>query len=556
MVQPLGKPDELVPADQPDQPGQSGHPGQSGEQGGSHEPELVLLTQPPVEDFDWTTLGSGEAATKLLPEELARKYLSFPARVIDGKLLLVMADPQDYRAIQTLELRAGLEVTPVKGAPADVLNAIDIHYSATMPESISSAMDDEFAAPYDARDGIRQIALVVGTGDAENADDSPVIRAIDSLISQAVKARATDIHIEPMESRVRVRFRVDGFLQEVGYLPMAAHNAVISRLKIMSGMDIAERKRPQDGHFAVKIEENELEVRAATTDTVHGEMAVLRILNKSLKLFSLADLGLSDSSSGALRKLIRAPYGIILVSGPTGAGKTTTLYAGLNEIDSRRLNIITIEDPVEYRFPGINSIQINEKAGLTFPISLRAVLRLDPDVVLIGEIRDAETARIAVQAALTGHLVMSSVHANDAVRAVSRLVDLGVEPFLLSSALLGVVSQRMVRRICEHCVTTKVPEGDEAGAAVQLGFDPANPIPMGDGCYFCGFTGFRGRIGLYEVLSASEEFRQLVMQRASNKELMTEARNSGFLSIKEDGVEKVKAGITTPFEIMRSVYAI
>jgi general secretion pathway protein E len=543
MVQPLRKPDELYPPQTPDDQESS-------------EPELVLLTQPPVEQFDWATLSSGEAATKLLPEDLARKYLSFPARVDDGKLLLVMADPQDYRAIQTLELRSGLEVTPVKGAPADVLNAIDIHYSATMPDSISSAMDDEYAAPHDARDGIRQIALVVGTADNENADDSPVIQAIDSLISQAAKARATDIHIEPMESRVRVRFRVDGFLQEVGYLPLAAHNAIISRLKIMSGMDIAERKRPQDGHFAVKIEDSELEVRSATTDTVHGEMAVLRILNKSLKLFSLGDLGLGEGSSNSLKELIKAPYGIILVSGPTGAGKTTTLYAGLNEIDSRRLNIITIEDPVEYRFPGINSIQINEKAGLTFPTSLRAVLRLDPDVVLVGEIRDEETARIAVQAALTGHLVMSSVHANDAVRAVSRLIDLGVEPFLLSSALLGVVSQRMVRKVCEHCVTDKVPEGDEAGASEQLGFNPANAIPMGEGCYFCGFTGFRGRTGLYEVLSASEDFRQLVMQRASNKELMAEARKSGFRTIKEDGIDKVNAGITTPFEIMRSVYAL
>jgi len=545
MVQPLRKPDELYPSDPSEQAEQE-----------SHEPELVLLTQPPVEEFDWATLGSGEAATKLLPEDLTRKYLSFPARVVDGKLLLVMADPQDYRAIQTLELRSGMEVTPVKGAPADVLNAIDIHYSATMPDSISSAIDDEYAAPYDARNGIRQIALVVGSGEADNADDSPVIQAIDSLISQAAKARATDIHIEPMESRVRVRFRVDGFLQEVGHLPLAAHNAIISRLKIMSGMDIAERKRPQDGHFAVKIAESELEVRAATTDTVHGEMAVLRILNKSLKLFSLKDLGLTDNTSDSLKALIKAPYGIILVSGPTGAGKTTTLYAGLNEIDSRRLNIITIEDPVEYRFPGINSIQINDKAGLTFPTSLRAVLRLDPDVVLVGEIRDAETARIAVQAALTGHLVMSSVHANDAVRAVSRMVDLGVEPFLLSSALLGVVSQRMVRKVCEHCVADKVPEGEQAGASEQLGFNPANAIPMGEGCYFCGFTGFRGRTGLYEVLSASEEFRQLVMQRASNKELMAEARRSGFRTIKEDGIEKVEAGITTPFEIMRSVYAL
>jgi len=547
MVQPLRKYDES----------QSGGPnGPDDIEAKTHEPELVLLAQPQAEEFDWSSLGSGEAATKLLPEDLARKYLSFPARVIDDKLLLVMADPQDYRAIQTLELRAGMEVSPVKGAPADVMNAIDIHYSATMPDSISTAMDDEFAAPYDARDGIRQIALVVGTGDADDADDSPVIQAIDSLISQAAKARATDIHIEPMESRVRVRFRVDGFLQEVGYLPLAAHNAIISRLKIMSGMDIAERKRPQDGHFAAQIGENEIEVRAATTDTVHGEMAVLRILNKSLKLFSLKDLGLSPGISDSLKELIKAPYGIILVSGPTGAGKTTTLYAGLNEIDSRRMNIITIEDPVEYRFPGINSIQINDKAGLTFPTSLRAVLRLDPDVVLVGEIRDAETARIAVQAALTGHLVLSSVHANDAVRAVSRMVDLGVEPFLLSSALLGVVSQRMVRKVCEHCVTDKIPEGEEAVAAEQMGVSTGSTIPLGEGCYFCGFTGYRGRTGIYEVLSASEEFRQLIMQKATNTELMAEARRTGFRSIKEDGIDKVNAGITTPFEVMRSVYAL
>ncbi len=544
MVQPQRKPDEFYPR------------GQDNIEETVTEAKLVLVPQPEVELFDWSSLGSGEAATKLLPEELARKYLSFPAQVIDDKLLLVMADPYDYRAIQTLELRAGMEVSPVKGAPADVMNAIDIHYSATMPDSISNAMDDEFAAPYDARDGIRQIAMVVGTGDVTEADDSPVIQAIDSLISQAAKARATDIHIEPMESRVRIRFRVDGFLQEVGYLPLAAHNAVISRLKIMSGMDIAERKRPQDGHFAAQIGDNEIEVRSATTDTVHGEMAVLRILNKSLKLFSLKDLGLSPGVSQSLSNLIKAPYGIILVSGPTGAGKTTTLYAGLNEIDSRRLNIITIEDPVEYRFPGINSIQINDKAGLTFPTSLRAVLRLDPDVVLVGEIRDAETARIAVQAALTGHLVMSSVHANDAVRAVSRMVDLGVEPFLLSSALLGVVSQRMVRRVCDHCVTDKIPEGEEAIAAAQMGLDPSTAIPMGEGYYFCGFTGYRGRTGIYEVLSASEEFRQLIVQKATNRELMAEAEKTGFRSIKEDGIDKVKAGITTPFEVMRSVYAL
>lgn len=507
-------------------------------------------------EFDWTTLEANEAATTLIPESLARKYIAFPARVEEGKLLVVMANPKDYRALQSLEMRARMEVIPVPSEADDIINAIDLHYSSSMPDSISSAMDNRYVAKVGEHEDVREIPLVLGSEDEDDSDSSPVIQAIDSLISQAVKARSTDIHIEPMEDRVRVRFRIDGFLQEVARLPLAAHGALISRLKIMSGMDIAERRRPQDGHFAVKVGESSIEVRSATSDTVHGEMAVLRILNKSLKLFSLDDLGMLDHSRTAMRKLLGAPYGILLVSGPTGAGKTTTLYAALNEMDSRRTNIITIEDPVEYRFPGVNSIQINEKAGLTFPASLRAVLRMDPDTVLVGEIRDAETARIAVQAALTGHLVMSSVHANDAVRAVSRMVDLGVEPFLLSSALLGVVSQRMVRMICDHCVKDKVPEGDDAAAAIEMGFKPDQPMKQGEGCYFCSFTGYRGRTGLYEILVATEDFRQQVLVETDNAKLLETAKANGFRSMRDDGLEKVQAGLTSPTEVMRSVYSL
>lgn len=507
-------------------------------------------------EFDWTTLETNEAATSLIPESLARKYIAFPARVEEGKLLVVMANPKDYRALQSLEMRARMEVIPVPSPPDDIINAIDIHYSSSMPDSISSAMDTRYVARAGDHEEVREIPLVLASEDEEDSDSSPVIQAIDSLISQAVKARSTDIHIEPMEDRVRVRFRIDGFLQEVAKLPLAAHGALISRLKIMSGMDIAERRRPQDGHFAVKVGESSIEVRAATSDTVHGEMSVLRILNKSLKLFSLDDLGMLSHARNAMRRLLAAPYGILLVSGPTGAGKTTTLYAALNEMDSARTNIITIEDPVEYRFPGVNSIQINDKAGLTFAASLRAVLRMDPDTVLVGEIRDAETARIAVQAALTGHLVMSSVHANDAVRAVSRMVDLGVEPFLLSSALLGVVSQRMVRMICDHCVTEKVPEGDDAAAAIEMGFDAEKPMRKGEGCYFCSFTGYRGRTGLYEILVATEDFRQQILVETDNSKLLGTARKNGFRSMRDDGLEKVEKGITSPSEVMRSVYSL
>ncbi len=507
-------------------------------------------------EFDWTTLEADEAATSVIPESLARKYIAFPARVEEGKLVVVMANPKDYRALQSLEMRARMEVIPIASPADDIVNAIDLHYSSSMPDSISSAMDSRYVAKAGEHEEVREIPLVLGSEDDEDADSSPVIQAIDSLISQAVKARSTDIHIEPMEDRVRVRFRIDGFLQEVARLPLAAHGALISRLKIMSGMDIAERRRPQDGHFAVKVGGSSIEVRSATSDTVHGEMAVLRILNKSLKLFSLNDLGMLEHSTDAMKRLLGAPYGILLVSGPTGAGKTTTLYAALNEMDSRRTNIITIEDPVEYRFPGVNSIQINEKAGLTFPASLRAVLRMDPDTVLVGEIRDAETARIAVQAALTGHLVMSSVHANDAVRAVSRMVDLGVEPFLLSSALLGVVSQRMVRMICDHCETEKPPEGDEATAALEMGFKPEAKLKSGEGCYFCSFTGYRGRTGLYEILVATEDFRQQILVETDNAKLLETAKSNGFRTMRDDGLAKVQKGLTSPSEVMRSVYSL
>ncbi|MEX0760962.1 MAG: GspE/PulE family protein [Dehalococcoidia bacterium] len=507
--------------------------------------------------FDWSTLGEGETATSLIPEALAREYKAFPARVEDGKLVLVMANPADYRAIQTLELRARMEVVAYAGTPDDIGNAINIHYSTSMPDAVVTAMDRRYAPTAESLAGVREIPLVHGADNAAGGNvESPAIQAIDSLISQAAKARATDIHIEPMEDRVRVRFRIDGFLQEVARLPRASQGALLSRLKIMAGMDIAERRRPQDGHFAVKVGEDSIEVRAATTDTVHGEMIVLRILNKGIKLFSLDDLGMLEVSTSAMKKLLGAPYGIILVSGPTGAGKTTTLYAALNEMDNQRQNVITIEDPVEYRFPGINSIQINEKAGLSFSGSLRAVLRLDPDVILVGEIRDAETARIAVQAALTGHLVLSSVHANDAVRAVSRMLDLGIEPFLLSSALLGVVSQRMVRRVCDHCARGRLPEGDELASIDELGLDPKAELISGEGCYFCSFTGYRGRTGLYEILTATESFRAMVMRRAGNSELLEAAREHGFFTMKEDGAMKVQKGLTTPFEVLRSVYSL
>ncbi|MBI4307128.1 MAG: type II/IV secretion system protein [Chloroflexi bacterium] len=509
--------------------------------------------------FDWATLGADNAATSLIPEGLARRHLAFPARIEGNRLVVVMANPTDYAAIQALEARSRMEVVPLLGGVDDVMKAIDVHYSASVPDAFVEAVDVSFAGKTDgtARDVVREIPLVQDADlITDDPNSSPVIKVVDSLMAQAVKARATDIHVEPLEGRLRVRLRIDGLLQEVVTLPLAAHNAIVSRIKVMAGMDIAERRRPQDGHFAIRIGQTSVDVRAATGDTVHGEMVVLRLLNKSLKLFSLDGLGLSHAAAQGIRRMLAAPYGIMLVAGPTGAGKTTTLYASLNELDRKKLNIVTIEDPVEYRFEGINSMQINTKAGLTFANSLRAVLRLDPDVVLVGEIRDSETARIAVQAALTGHLVLSSIHANDATRAVTRIVDLEVEPFLLSSALLGVVGQRMIRKIDPHCAVAHWPEERDLQILDGKPSDPKARLHRGEGCYFCSSTGYFGRTGVFEVLVASDQFKSLVNKGAGHQELFAHAVTEGMVTIKQDAIQKALDGVTTPLEILRSVYAL
>jgi type II secretory ATPase GspE/PulE/Tfp pilus assembly ATPase PilB-like protein len=510
--------------------------------------------------FDWASLKPEGTATGMVPENLARTHRAFPARAEGRRLTVVMADPGDYVAIRSLEARTRMEVLPVQGELEDIIRAIDVHYSAQMPDDVVCALDARFArSKRDESEAVREIPLVRPElqGGADEDEGSPIIAAVDSLMTQAVKARATDIHIEPFEDRVRVRLRVDGYLQEITGFPRASHGALLSRLKVMAGMDIAERRHPQDGHFSLKVGNSALDIRAATADTVHGEMAVLRILNKSLQLFSLDDLGLKEEPATAVRGMLGAPKGILLVAGPTGAGKTTTLYAALNELDNRQSNIVTIEDPVEYRFEGVNSLQVSERAGLGFSDILRAVLRLDPDVVLVGEIRDQETARTAVQAALTGHLVLSSVHANDAVRAVSRIVDLGVEPFLLSSALLGVVAQRMVRKVDSNCPALYQPDAGEMSALEDLGYKPDGKsveLYRGDGCHFCGDTGYHGRTGLFEVLRATDDFRELIMAEAGYMDLFKQATADGLLTMKEDGLRKVLDGDTTLFEVLRSVH--
>jgi len=386
--------------------------------------------------------------------------------------------------------------------------------------------------------------------------DSPVASALHLIIDEAIKSRASDVHIEPQEDRLRVRYRVDGALHDTMSLPLKIFPALTSRIKIMAEMNIADHVRPQDGQFSLEVKGRMVDIRVATSPTVHGEMTSLRLLDKSLAIIDLPRLGFSSGALAMYEKMLKVPFGMILISGPTGSGKTTTLYASINQLDKISRNIITLEDPVEYRFENMNQIQVNPKAGLTFASGLRSILRLDPDVILVGEIRDAETASIAIQSALTGHLVLSSIHANDAVGVIFRLLDLGIEPFLVSSAIIGIVAQRMVRLICPDCAATK-----EASLMEQLAYanetgEKRKDFLYGTGCELCAHTGYRGRTGIFEVLPVSDNIRMRILERAGTSEIRQQSIKEGMVPLIKDGMLKVKADSTTPSEVLRNAYFI
>ena len=376
------------------------------------------------------------------------------------------------------------------------------------------------------------------------------------MLSQAVRDRASDIHIEPQENELRIRFRIDGILHDARNLPLSIHGALISRIKVLSGLNIAERRRPQDGQFFTSVEGKDIDIRVATVDTLYGEKMELRILDKALIRYTLTELGFGSENLVKHKRMLDTPYGMILISGPTGSGKTTTLYASINDLHSSDRNIITIEDPVEYRFPGITPIQVNSQAGITFSSGLRAVLRLDPDIIMVGEIRDRETAEIAIQAALTGHLVLSSIHANDSVGVLYRLMDLGVEPFLICSALIGVVAQRMVRRICHQCRVRVGGTVEEVAAYRQEMGEEIGEFYSGEGCHLCGRTGYSGRITVQELLMVSDEIRRMLLGGAGASDIRARALAEGMISMRRDGMGKVKESITTPSEVLRNVYSI
>lgn len=485
-------------------------------------------------------------ALALVPEEIASRYHAIPLDIIGGELVVVMENPQDIRALEDISLRAGMRVRPALGVREDIDEAITLYYRSRgeIERQIDQIAPEPTTLPAPTRLTPEEIA------------ENPVSRVVELILRQAIRDRASDVHIVPDDGILRIRYRIDGILHDALEVPLSVHAPLISRIKVLAGMNIAERRRPQDGQFVFVGDHGEVDVRVATAETIRGEMAVLRILDKSLSLMELEELGFLPEAMEAYERLYTLPFGMILVAGPTGAGKTTTLYATINRLDREESNIMTIEDPIEYQFERISQIQVNRQAGITFAAGLRAIMRMDPDVIMVGEIRDHETARIAVQAALTGHLVLSSIHANDAVGVLFRLVDLGVEPYLVVSALVGVVSQRLVRRVCEHCRMLAEASPEENRVYKEEMGTPLTHFYKGQGCHFCANTGYRGRTGVFEVLTLSEPIRRLLMEGAAADEIREQAIREGMITMRRDGMIKVREGITTPREVMRNVYTI
>jgi len=489
-------------------------------------------------------------ALKLIPESMARKYGVIPVDTTDNTVVIAMEDPRDIEAIEDLAAVTMKRVEPVISTSQDIQEMIDLNYR------IGGEIEEQLSQIPTRYRGTGGVGAREARVSAEAIAQAPVVRAIDLLIKQAVRDRASDIHIEPQEDKLRVRYRIDGILGDVMTLPLTVHAPLLSRVKIMAGLNIAERRRPQDGQITFNMGDREVDIRVATSNTIYGEMTVLRVLDKSFAFLPLQEIGFLPDILERYMQMVRTPFGMILISGPTGSGKTTTQYATVNQLDSVGRNILTIEDPVEYHFTNINQMPVNPAAGLTFAAGLRACMRLDPDVILVGEIRDAETAQISTQASITGHLVLSSVHANDTVNTIIRMIDLGIEPFLIASALIGVVAQRMVRRVCPYCAGLVEVHPDEREAYEQELKEERAEFNVGAGCSFCAGTGYLGRTGIFEVMLVSEAIRRMIVGSAGSDEIRAEAYKQGTVSLWHDGMLKVKAGVTTPYEVLRNVYSI
>ncbi len=482
----------------------------------------------------------------IIPPHLIRLHNILPIAKKGSSITLAMADPLNQQAIDDVRMASGLDVIPVLAGKSDLDNAIRQYLAFRVDPTMEKILVELNHEAKPASNLLTRETIRID-------DDAPVVRMVNSLLTQAVQGRCSDIHIEPQELETRVRFRVDGDLFAVLTIPKQSTPAVVSRLKIMGGMDIAEKRIPQDGRFKMVVENRPVDFRVSTLPTAFGEKVVLRILDRTNAITNINKLGLSDKNREQLLSLAYRPYGLVLVAGPTGSGKTTTLYSILNEINTITKNIITLEDPIEYSITGINQVQINPKTGLTFAHGLRAILRQDPDIIMVGEIRDTETAQLAVQAALTGHLVLSTLHTNGAAATIARLVDMGIENFLLLSALAGVISQRLVRKLCFNCRQSYLLD-EETAYRLGIPQETGQRFYKSTGCNTCRQLGYQGRLALHEILYLDHEIRNKIGLKGHSEDAIANmAIGAGMVTIKEDGIFKAKQGLTSLEEVMKAV---
>ena len=490
---------------------------------------------------------------KMIPLDIARKFTVIAVSKLGKTLIVAIADPNNIYVLDAIKFITGCGVQPVISPEKAILKAIDVYYKDQngVSEILKGLEDDE------------ELEIVsVDSDDFSDTDlqsavqDKPLVRLVDSIIRDAVRMNASDIHLEMYEKRIRVRYRVDGNLREMAPLPFKYRAAIISRIKIMAELDISERRLPQDGRIKVKIDNRTIDLRVSVLPTIFGEKVVMRILDPNALMVDMTRLGFTPEALERFAKAIRTPFGIILVTGPTGSGKTTTLYSALKQINTEDVNIMTAEDPVEFNFDGINQVAVRSEIGLTFASALRSFLRQDPDIIMVGEMRDLETAEIAVEASLTGHLVLSTLHTNNAPSAVIRMVDMGVEPYLISATVIGVLAQRLARKVCQNCKEQYQVRASELRVLGYQSQDRDEMVTLwrGRGCETCRHTGFKGRSGIFELMVTNDEIAELIVRRAPLADIREAAKANGMKELREDGLDKVLAGVTTPEEVRKVVF--
>ena len=513
----------------------------------------ALQMQLGIEFVDLTKVNIPIEMAQAVPKNIARQYQVVPVKIVKGELYLAMSDPLNFYAIEEVRKAVRKKVVPMVATVSAIEHSIQVLYGNEGAAKAIEEMKREAATGNEAAVSTDSSFVANQLGD-DAVNSAPTIRLVNSIIERAITERASDIHLEPHETELRVRMRIDGMMRDILTVPRNLQGSVISRLKIMSGMDIAERRVPQDGRFNVVIKSKNIDLRVSTLPTVYGEKIVARLLDKSGGTLSKEAIGLEGPDLEKYEKMIHCRSGVVLLVGPTGSGKSTTMYTMIDELNTREVNLVTLEDPVEYNIDGVNQVQINEKTGMTFANGLRAILRQDPDIIAVGEIRDGETAEIAMRAAITGHVVLSTVHTNDAVGTIDRLKDIGVEPYLISSALRGVISQRLVRRICPQCRKAYTPTEEELDT---LGLKPDINMEFykGGGCPNCFDTGYRGRIAVFEMLPITRRVRTMIADGSSRAQIEEELKSpeAGFVSLRENALRLVKEGITTSSEITRVI---